>query len=67
MNINIQLKFNFLTKCDLKEDGILKDNHNSIDLTELEMLDDNDEDPRQPHQDIIQVRSDINYLKFEYM
>ncbi|KAF0748659.1 voltage-dependent calcium channel subunit alpha-2/delta-3 [Aphis craccivora] len=41
------------------EDGILKENHNSIDLTELEMLDDNDEDPRQPHQDIVQLREAI--------
>lgn len=38
-----------------KEDGILKKNHNSIDLTELEMLDDNNEEPRQPHDDIVQV------------
>ncbi|XP_016664622.1 voltage-dependent calcium channel subunit alpha-2/delta-3 [Acyrthosiphon pisum] len=41
------------------EDGILKDNHNSIDLTELEMLDDNDEEPRQPHPDIVQLREAI--------
>lgn len=40
-----------------KEDGYLKQNHNSIDLTELEMLDDNisEEMPRQPHKDIVQV------------
>lgn len=50
-------KLNCTIKCNFKEDGILKDNHNSIDLTELEMIDDNkeDEQPRQPHQDIVQV------------
>lgn len=54
----------FLHKYDFKEDGILKDNHNSIDLTELEMLDDNDEEPRQPHHDIVHVWSNIiNHLK----
>ncbi|XP_025207776.1 voltage-dependent calcium channel subunit alpha-2/delta-3 isoform X2 [Melanaphis sacchari] len=41
------------------EDGILKDNHNSIDLTELEMLDDNNEEPRQPHQAMVQLREAI--------
>ncbi|XP_060872054.1 voltage-dependent calcium channel subunit alpha-2/delta-3 isoform X2 [Metopolophium dirhodum] len=41
------------------EDGILKDNHNSIDLTELEMLDDNDEEPRQPHHHIVHLRESI--------
>lgn len=40
-----------------KEKSILKENHNSIDLTELEMLDNyNDfESPRQPHKSIVQV------------
>ncbi|CAI6360628.1 unnamed protein product [Macrosiphum euphorbiae] len=33
--------------------------NNSIDLTELEMLDDNDEEPRQPHHDIVQLREAI--------
>lgn len=51
------MKFNYIIKYNFKEDGILKDNHNSIDLTELEIIDDDkeDEQPRQPHQDIVQV------------
>lgn len=52
-----KLKFYLTINYNIKENSILKENHNSIDLTELEMLDDYNEFeyPRQPHTSIVQV------------
>ncbi|RZF32512.1 hypothetical protein LSTR_LSTR016769 [Laodelphax striatellus] len=37
--------------------GILKDNYNSVDLTEVELLDDNVTDHREPSEEILEVRT----------